>query len=379
MKVVIDARLYGLENAGLGRYLINLINEIARIKKPKFDYVVILRKKYFDSLDLPSNFKKVCLDVRHYSFSEQFLLPLFLYKENPDLVHFPHFNVPILYFGKYVVTIHDMLMHRFKGVSSTTLHPFLYFIKRIFYYFVFWKAVGFAKFIFVPSEFVGGEIGERFSFSNPKIRVIYEGVSNLFLNDFQSKKLLYKKYNLSRDYIIYCGNSYPHKNLKLVLKAIKILHIENISNFDFLIISPPNNFRHDIEKEVKKEGLENFVKFFDFIPDDDLAALMHYSTAYVFPSLAEGFGLPGLEAMASGTLLLASDIPVFREIYQDLPFYFDPHDPISLSLVLKKALKISKQERLKRISLGKMFVKKYSWQEMAKKVLSTYKEVVGFD
>jgi len=74
MKILLDARLYGLENAGLGRYAINLIRELQRIDK-KNDYAVLLRKKYFDELKLGNNWKKILADFRHYSAKEQLLLP----------------------------------------------------------------------------------------------------------------------------------------------------------------------------------------------------------------------------------------------------------------------------------------------------------------
>ena len=140
MKILIDGRLYGLENAGLGRYLMNLVGELSKIGT-KNEYVLLLRRKYFDNLELPANWKKVLADFRHYSITEQFVLPGLINKENPDIVHFPHFNVPILYGGKFIVTIHDMLMHDFAGLSATTLPSPLYYLKRIVYKLVFRRAV----------------------------------------------------------------------------------------------------------------------------------------------------------------------------------------------------------------------------------------------
>ena len=95
MRIVIDARMYGLEHAGIGRYISCLIDEIAQLDK-KNDYFILLRKKYYQKLHLKNNrFKKILVNYPHYSFREQLLLPLQLIKLRPDLVHFPHFNVPI--------------------------------------------------------------------------------------------------------------------------------------------------------------------------------------------------------------------------------------------------------------------------------------------
>ena len=174
MKILIDGRLYGLENAGLGRYVMNLITELSKIDS-KNDYVILLREKYFDSLKLPGNWKKVLADFRHYSFSEQIFLPNLINKENPDLVHFPHFNVPVFYNGGYVVTIHDLLMHKQIGLSATTLPAFLYFFKRLGYRLVFDRAVKKSNAIIVPSLAVKKELEKEYKNITEKITVTYEG------------------------------------------------------------------------------------------------------------------------------------------------------------------------------------------------------------
>jgi glycosyltransferase involved in cell wall biosynthesis len=174
MKILIDARLYGLENAGLGRYLINLVSELSKFDS-KNEYVLLLRKKYFDNLSLPTNWKKVLADFHHYSFKEQIFLPGLINKENPDLVHFPHFNVPIFFRGKYIVTIHDMLMHQFTGLSATTLPAPFYCLKQTVYKFVFAMAVGRAVKVIVPSETVKNDLISHYKINSKKVEVIYEG------------------------------------------------------------------------------------------------------------------------------------------------------------------------------------------------------------
>lgn len=173
MRILIDGRLYGLENAGLGRYLINLIAELSKIDT-KSDYVLLLRKKYFDELNFPSNWKKVLADFQHYSLAEQINLPGIIKNENPDIVHFPHFNVPLFYRGIYIVTIHDMLMHKFAGLSATTLPAPFYFFKQLVYTIIFRNAVTRAKKIIVPSGAVKGEVLSYYHLSPEKIEVIYE-------------------------------------------------------------------------------------------------------------------------------------------------------------------------------------------------------------
>ena len=102
MKILIDARLFGPSHTGNGRYTKELIENLAKIDS-KNNYVILLRKEAFDKVNLPDNFIKVLADFKHYSFEEQFKLPFLILKYKPDIVHFPHFNVPLFYFGKFIV------------------------------------------------------------------------------------------------------------------------------------------------------------------------------------------------------------------------------------------------------------------------------------
>ncbi len=369
MRVLIDARLYGLENAGLGRYVSELIRYLS-YNYQEFNFIVFLRKKYFKSLQLPKNWKKVCVDIRHYSLIEQIYLPIIISKEKPDLVHFPHFNVPIFYTGKFVVTIHDLLMHNF-SIQSTTLNPLFYLVKRIAYKIVFRKAIYSSSLIITPSVFVKQEILRLFKVPDSKIVPVYEGVSKeLFINDQLSVDGFFEKYAIGGNYILYCGNAYPHKNLDFVLNAF--------SSFDFrkklelVLVLPRSIFRERLENLVSRFGLQNRVKVLDFVSDNVLAYLMRKSMAYLCPSLSEGFGLPGLEAFYLGTIVLASDIPVFREVYKDVPIYFDPRDENSFKKSLKRILDMSKLERLKLIRRGRKLALSYSWEKMVSEIASIY-------
>ena len=362
MKILIDARLYGLENAGLGRYIINLIEELSKIDT-KNDYILLLRKKYFDELSLPSNWKKVLADYRHYSFLEQIKLPGLIKKENPDLVHFPHFNIPVFFNGKFVVTIHDMLMHDFAGLSATTLPAPFYFLKQLVYKFVFRKAVFASVRIIVPSNAIKKEIIDYYHVSPDKITVTYEGFD---------EKIGLKSMGLTSPYFVYAGNAYPHKNLKRLVEAIILLNKEVGKKVLLVIASSRNVFTQKLSGVVKRMGAEDFVKLLGFVPDSRLGGLYKNSTGFVFPSLSEGFGLPGLEALNAGTLLLASDTPVFREIYGSAASYFNPLDFSSIEKSMKSALETGGSEREEKIKFGQGFVKKYSWVKMAKETQKIY-------
>lgn len=365
MKIVIDARLYGLENAGLGRYLNNLILELSKIDL-KNKYVLLLRKKYFDNLNLPANWKKVLADFRHYSLAEQIEIPGLIKKENPDLVHFPHFNAPLFYRGNYVVTIHDMLMHKSVGLTATTLPAPLYFLKRLGYRLVFDNAVRRSGKIIVPSRSIKEELSKYYKIPENKISVTYEGVD---------AKIIAAGSNVIKDpYFVYAGNAYLHKNLKRLIEAVVSLNKYCNQSVNLVIASSRGIFTQRLEKIIRDQKAAKYVKLLGFVPDEELFTLYKNSIGFVSPSLSEGFGLPGLEAMSSGTLVLASDIPVFKEIYQDNAIYFNPLDFSSIEKTMENVLEMDQSLRTEKIEKGKVFVKRYSWAKMAEETLKIYED-----
>ena len=365
MKILIDARLYGLENTGLGRYLINLVDRLSKIDNNN-RYTILLRKKYYDSLNLPKNWKKILADFHHYSFKEQFKIPRIVRVEVPDITHFPHFNVPLYYRGKYVVTIHDMLMHKSSGLSTTTLPHLQYLIKRMAYKTIFRHAVKGSIKVIVPSKVVKSEVVKGYKIDPGKVIVTYDG--------FDGKISAKEDVNLEKPYFAYVGNAYPHKNLEGLIKAIRILNTKSDQRVFLAISGARNIFTQRIEDIVKREKAGNFVKLFGFLPDDKLGSLLANSKAFVFPTFSEGFGLPGLEAMGAGTLVLASNIPVLKEVYKDNAVYFDPNSPEKIAQAMDLALKMPEKERNARVKKAKEFVKIYSWDKMARETLQIYAE-----
>jgi glycosyltransferase involved in cell wall biosynthesis len=375
MKILIDARLYGLENAGLGRYVINLIKELQKIDR-KNEYVVLLKKKYFNKLNFPDRWEKILADFGHYGLKEQILLPRVISKINPDIVHFPHFNVPIFSKRNFVVTIHDLLMHKFRGKSTTTLNPIFYYLKRLGYHLVFKKAVVNASKIMVPTKWTKEKLIEEYNLPEDKLVVTYEGVGEEISKAMGNRKIL-KKYGLSNDYFIYAGNAYPHKNIGRAIEAALQLNKETKSEALFVIASSRDVFTKKLEEKVKAMQAQKYIKILGFVPDEDLWVLYKYAKALVYPSLSEGFGLQGLEAMAAGTLVLASDIAVFKEVYKDHAIYFNPYDFSSILGAMWDVLKMDENKRRKKISEALKFVKRYSWVKMAKQTLKVYESSFG--
>lgn len=366
MKIVIDARLYGTKHTGNGRYTMNLIQNLIKIDKNN-QYFVLLRKEDFESLKFPGNWTKVLADLKHYTFTEQFRLPFILNKIKPDLVHFPHFNVPLLYFGNFVVTIHDLIMHKSKGGEATT-RPFpLYQIWRLGYHTAFAKAVYGSSRIIVPTNVVKEDVVNFYKIKPNKITVTYEGMdSSIDQIEFNAKSL--------GKYISYVGNAYPHKNLDRLIEALSIYNKKHKEKINLAISSARNAFSQRLEEMSKKFGVTDNVKLLGYVPDNQLTSFYKKSLAFFYPTLIEGFGLPGLEAIDAGTLVYSSNIPVLKEIYDKSVTYFDPYDVNSIVNAIEDAVKKNNEERKQKINFSKTFIKKYSWQKMAQNTLKVYEE-----
>jgi len=371
MKIAIDARLYGEENGGLGRYVKNLVTELMELDNEN-RYAVILRSNYFKRLRVPKHWEKVELEVRHYSAKEQVVVSKVLKKLEPDLVHFPHFNVPLLYRGEYVVTIHDILMHKVKGKDATTLPKYKYIIKRLGYKKVFSNAVKNANKILVPSIVAKKDLVNYYKLQPEQVVVTYEGFDAGITYDGSQEALL-RKYGLRKPYFLYVGNAYPHKNLTRLIEAAKFLNGRG-SRAKLAISTARNVFSDRLQREITRLGANEDVKILGFVPDKEVGGLMEHSHAFVYPSLIEGFGLQGLEAISNGTILLASDIPVFKEVYKDNAIYFNPHDFSAIEKAMRDALDLSLKKRKLIIQKAQKHIKKYSWDKMAKETLAVYKQ-----
>lgn len=375
MKIVIDGRLHGLEYAGLGRYVMSLVEELQKIDKENH-YFLLLRKKQFSEVLIGENWERVLVDDRHYSVKEQISVVRKINRINPDLVHFPHFNVPLLYKGPFVVTIHDILMHRLRGKDSTTLPFYKYAAKRVGYKAVFRKSVMKSQKIMVPSESTKNDLLEYYKgLDSNKIIVTHEGLSDNIGDTLKEQEVL-TKYNIRNDYFVYVGNAFPHKNLKRLVEAIYFLNQRRPKKVKLVLGVGRNVFHERLKAQIKELNAEEYVATTGFVPDAELGSLFRFSKGFVYPSLLEGFGLQGLEAMRAGTLALVSDIPVFKEIYEKHAVYFNPHDFSSIQKSMEQVLDMSVNKRKNIIKQSQKFLKKYSWKEMAQQTLEIYKSSV---
>lgn len=374
MNIGIDARFVGPQGTGLGKYTEKLIINLAQIDK-KNSYFLFLKKSNWDFLKVGKNFKKIPADINWYSLEEQIKLPQIFNSQNLDLLHIPHFNVPIFYKKKFIVTIHDLIHHSFAENSVSTRNWPIFQIKRFAYKYVIRGAIRKSEKIICPSNFTKSRIMGIFGVDSDKIVVTYEAAEDEYFKNTQkpqSQKII-KKYNIKVPFIIYVGNAYPHKNLERLLAAVKIVNQEGLKVY-LVIVSARDAFWERLKREVVSKDLVNMVIMTDYIPAWELSVIFRNASAYVFPSLSEGFGIPGLNAMAAEIPVVASDISPLAEIYGEGALYFDPGDVDDIAVKIKNVL-LDNKLRSDLVKRGVDQVKKYSWKKMAKETLGVYESV----
>lgn len=378
----IDARLCGSQHAGLGRYIKNLVLHLPFVLPNNYQLVYFFADKTqwsevlqgLASLNLShkisvqeifSRIKIVITPVRHYSLSEQWRMPQFFTAEKLDLLHVPHFNAP-LFTGKakLVLTIHDLLWHQKKGLQMTTLSAWQYHLKHFFYRLVVKTAIAKATLIITPSKVSEQVINYFYPKAKNKVRVIYNGAT-----DFSLIKAKKPSTVLPPKYLLYVGSLYPHKNVALLLHSL-----QSQTALNLVIVSARDAFWQKLQKQINQSHLAKRVFFLGRVTDEQLKYLYKHAQALVQPSLSEGFGLTGIEALSLGTKVLASKIPIFSEIYGQAFFAFDPLSVESFLQALALSQKTADSVFAQR---AKKQAGHYNWQQFSQQVATSYQQILS--
>lgn len=419
MRIGIDARLLGprVGGGGLGRYIEELIRNLELLESTtkrwapplsgeSNEYVIFLRKENWEDYESKAqNFKKVLAPWRWYTLREQLHMPRVIRKQNLDLIHYPHFNIPIFAKTPFVVTIHDLNLIEYPKAGITNLDPFRFWTKYLGYRFVLSYALRNAKKIIAVSETTRQTILRRFPTSQSRIVAISLGyelgapggglpratssgragmvrVPQGIVRDERARtdksedprwgsELSRGATPEVRPYILAVGNAYPHKNLHGLLAAFREV-LRDHPETTLVLAGPDDRFRDRVRHRTAELGIADRVKITGFVSDAELDTLYCNATAYICPSLLEGFGFPGLEAQARGTPVLASDLTVLHETFGEAALYFDPKNPGAIADAIRTVLNdAALRERLK--TAGFENIKRFNWQSTAKKTLEIYR------
>ncbi len=374
MRVTIDARLILPQMTGIGRYLIGLLGGMREVLYADQLQAWVQNGLPDDHAVWSLNGGQVQISpipLRHMDWRAQWTLPLMLHQNSSDLLHYPHFDLPWFTPGKVVLTIHDL-----KYISQASFLLGAARLKSTMMKTMLLHAARRAQAVIVDSQFTALDLTQRMKIEAQKIHVIPLGVDERFFRKCHPQELeqVRKRYCLPEQYLLTVGERRPHKNLINLIQAFALFQNTSRLSQRLVIAGKAYADYREPQKLVEKLGLMNQVHFLDYVDDDDLPALYQMADAFVLLSYYEGFGLPVLEAMASGTPVIASDCTALPEVVGENGLLVDPRDPQAVSEALHSLLTTeSLREELTR--KAHIWAQQFTWRRCAEQTLACYHQV----
>ena len=343
---IIDARM--LKMSGIGTYIQNLI------KNGCYDYALGNRDELSEYFDED---KIIDYDSKIYGIKEQIKFPyLKIWKLNPDVLHVPHYNVPIFYSGRMIVTIHDLTHIILPKILPS---KFAYIYARIMIGIAAYKA----KHIFTVSENTKSDIVKYYHINPKKITVIYNGVGEEFVKKNQKEfSYLYTKYSIPKNkkVLMYVGNLKKHKNLENLLEAFA--NLKSKEEYRLILVGKAFKNIDEIEEKEKKLKIKKYVIHTGAVSQKELIDFYNLADLFIFPSLYEGFGLPVLESLKCGTPVICSNTSSMPEVGGKFVSYFNPYDINEIRKCIEKHCNDKERFNYKKVD---KWIKKFDWQDVS--------------
>src|SRR5678816_3335815 len=331
MRVAIDTRK--IHDFGIGTYIRNLLRQLARIDQ-NTEYILLCREPDLGiAAQLGPNFRGVVEPSPNYSLREQIHVPWVLRRERPDVYHAPHYVLPPAVRSRSVVTIHDCIHLMFPQ----------YLPNRAAYAYArgaMWSAAKRSDRILTVSEASKRDILHFFNVPPEKIAVVYNGIDERFWIQPSTEEIarVRERFQLDHGFVLYAGTIKPHKNLVRLIEAFAVLRKGEFGELKLLIIGDEISKLPALRRAVHSHKLHKHVRFLGYVSDGTLRILYRLASLFVFPSLYEGFGLPPLEAMASGTPVVTSNVSSLPEVAGDAAVLVDPYDVSSIVDGMRRVL-----------------------------------------
>ncbi|MCL4363955.1 glycosyltransferase family 4 protein [Patescibacteria group bacterium] len=360
-RIGIDARLFS--QTGVGTYLQNLLYYLDKASPGQEIYYVYLREQDAVKINFKSrNIVKKIANQRWHGFSEQTTFLLQLLRDDLDLMHFTYFSYPILYNKKFVATVHDTTPLLFKTGKASTKNGVFYSIKHLIFRLVLYLQVSRSLKIITPSETVKNELIKQYgSKISAKIKIIYEGINHKIIENKENQSMKTK----FKNFFVYVGNFYPHKNVENLIRAFSSVPEE----YRLVLVGPDDYFTGKIVKQIESLKLHKKITVIRNPPYSDLIFFYKNALAIIQPSLSEGFGLPLVEAAHFGTPIIASNIPIFKELWGNRYLDFNPKNAADIRKqiisFISKPTKFDYRELLT----------KYSFEEMTRETRKIYDSI----
>ena len=291
----------------------------------KYNNVNIEERKSINTL--ASSYKKIIW--------ENINLPFYIFKLKPKIFYSENYSIPFVLPRnlRVIATVHDIIWHLFpQYFSVATLKLAICRLKR---------TISRADVIIADSNNTREDLIKYFKCPTQKIEVLYSGIDTKKYNNINQKFIteILNKYKVNAPYFLWVGAIRPTKNVEILCGAFINANIKDIK----LYIIGPSNFQY---RELKKKyDKENRIVFLNNVNNDELKVFYSQSIALVYPSLYEGFGIPILEAMASGTLVITSNVSSIPEVGGEYAFYVNPYEEDTIIEKIKEVISIDKNDR----------------------------------
>ncbi len=386
MRIAIDVR--HARDYGIGTYIRNMVQSLARIDQ-EHRYILAGRKEDLREFgELPPNFRRAVFPRSDSGFLNQISFPLFLHRLKPDLCHVPLNAAPLLMPKPYIVTIHDMSSLLFPDVQQAEATSF----RHQYRLFRFRRSLLRAQHIIAVSKSTQRDVEELLRVPHDRMRQIYSAPDPHFLEHShlassgspafaawqEERQKTLDRYQISYPFLLYAGSIRPQKNIPRLVEAFAFLRNEFENHPLYkdlrLIIIGDEMWKHpQVRRMVIQTRMEPFVRFFGFVPFETLRVFYSAARAFVFPSLYEGFGMPPLEAMASGTPVVCSGTSSLSEVVGDAAVLINPENVFDIARGIREVL-LDEQLRARLIQKGHTQAGHYHWDRTAREVLEVYRE-----
>jgi len=351
---------------GIGRYVSSLLPALAALLGDRLTVIARGRDRALVRALIGSAPSLVVSDAPAYRPAEQGTLLFKLLRQRLSLVHFPHYNLPVIYPGRFVVTIHDLFSFQFPEIHSG---PVPRAVNRI----LLRNAIRRANAIITPSRATAVEVSARFPRCAGRVVAIAEAADSRFhpRRNHDAETAWQAHLGIRSPYVMYLGQWKPYKNVPLLIEAFK----QVVHRFpEAQLVLGGHDPRYPEVSEAASLLPAGSVVMPGRLPDDAVADLYRGAALVALPSRAEGFGLPVIEAMACGTSVVCSDIPVLREIAEGVAIFCDPDDPASFARGIISALHPAEDHRRRELGLAR--AETFSWARAADETVRVYNRVL---
>ena len=317
-----------------------------------------------------TNFKTVVCPFPNFSFNplQQIRLTRQLKSLKPDLVFFIMTGLqPLFYGGNQVTMTHDLTMYDY--VKAGHLPGLVHWARMKGYRLLMWTAHKRAKHIITPTGYVRDALIKFHPFTKGKVSVAYEASEPpLEVNGEQPE-------GVTEPFIFHVGSPFPHKNLERLIQAFEIVH-QHQPDLQLVLAGKREYYFEQLQKQIDASPARDKIHVTGFVSDEGLKWLYEHARAHVLPSLSEGFGLPGLEAMAHGCPLVSSNATCLPEVYGGAAVYFNPED---IQDMAGKISTVITDDEIRRslVEFGNERITHYSWRNMSKEMLAVFKQALG--